>query len=291
MNGLLQPLTLLYEDDVDRTDLPEPLMTCYGGPLRLSGRRLVTNFVATLDGVVAMPTVPESNRVISGDSEGDRFVMGLLRAYADVVLVGSGTLHGSPRTLWTAEDAYPVGEPAYADWRKDRGLPPAPLLAVMTGSGEIDVDHPALVAGALVLTTAAGAKVLGRRLPAHSSLIVLPGTNAVDPRAAVEALWRLGHETILSEAGPRVFGSLLAARLVDEVFLTQSPLFAGRAAGAARLGLIEDTALLPDLRLQGRLGSLRLHSQHLFLQYRLTAPDHPRNDIAAVPAARKASHG
>lgn len=271
MTGMRPPLSLLYEaDDLDGTDLPEPLQTWYGGDLRLSGRRLVTNFVATLDGVVAMPAVPESNRVISDDSEGDRFVMGLLRAYADVVLIGSGTLHGSPSTWWTAEDAYPPGRTEYADWRTDRGMPSAPLLAVMTGSGDVDVDHPALLAGALVLTTTGGARVLRRRLPDRSSLLALPGTTHVDPVAAVGALRDLGHQTILSEAGPRVLGSLLAARLVDDMFITQSPLVAGRDASNPRLGLVEDTVLLPKVRVESRLSTIRRHSEHLLVQYRLT---------------------
>lgn len=265
-----QPLSLLYEaDELHGTDLPEPLMTWYGGSLRLSGPRLVANFVATLDGVVALPAVSESNRLISAGSEGDRFVMGLLRAYADVVLIGSGTLHGSPKTLWTAEDAYPAGRTAYDDWRRDLGLPPAPLLAVMTASGKIDVEHPALLAGALVLTTETGAAALRSRLPDPCSFRVLPGTQTVDPRAAVGALRERGHQTILSEAGPRVFGSLLDAGLVDDLFLTQSPLLAGRAAGDLRLGLVEDTALLPDLRVKCRLGSIRRHFEHLFVHYRL----------------------
>jgi riboflavin biosynthesis pyrimidine reductase len=265
-----QPLSVLYEaDDLDRTDLPEPLNSWYGGPLQLSRRRLMANFVATLDGVVAMPAVPDSNRVISTGSEGDRFVMGLLRAYADVVLIGSGTLHGSPTTLWTAEDAYPAGLTAYGKWRSERGLPSAPVLAVMTGSGRIDVDHPALVAGALVLTTETGAAALRGRLPGASSMLVLDGAGTVDPGAAVDALRSLGHEAILSEAGPRVFGSLLRAGVVDDLFLTQSPLVAGRAPESPRLGLVEDTVLLPQIRVESRLRSIRRHSEHLFVHYRL----------------------
>lgn len=271
MNTLRQPLSLLYEaGELDGTELPPSLSTSYGGWLRLSGPRLVANFVATLDGVVAIPTVRQSNRLISTGSDADHFAMGLLRAYADVVLIGSGTLHGSPKTLWTAENAYPAGRSAYGDWRRDRGLPAAPLLAVMTASGDIDVDHPALLAGALVLTTATGAAGLRSRLPATCSLRALPGTRTVDPGAAVGAIREMGHQTILSEAGPRVFGSLLAAGLVDDLFLTQSPLLAGRAAGEPRLGLVEDTVLLPDVRVESRLLSIRRHLEHLFVQYQLT---------------------
>ena len=73
---------------------------------------------------------------------------------------------------------------------------------------------------------------------------------------------------ILSEAGPSLFGSLLASFLVDELFLTVSPLLAGRGA-AARLGLVEGVELLPEARVAGRLRSVRTHGSHLFLRYSL----------------------
>jgi riboflavin biosynthesis pyrimidine reductase len=269
---MTDPLEVLYEAQHLATDvLPEPLQSWYGGPLGFPERRLVANFVSTIDGVVAVPSLTHSNRMISDDSEADRFVMGLLRAFADVVLIGSGTLHGSPRTVWTAGHAYPAAEPAFRELRQRRGQTPAPQLAVMTASGTLDVDHPALRAGALVLTSGRGATALRNRLPHASPLVVLPGATEVHARDAVTALAARGHRLILSEAGPRVFGSLLAAGLVDELFLTQSPLIAGRAPQSPRLGLVEDTVLLPNSRRQGLLASVRRHHGHLLLRYTFDA--------------------
>lgn len=263
-------LQVLHEtDDLSRSDLPDMLQRGYGGPLVLTEPSLVANFVATIDGVVAIPSIENSNEVISAGSEGDRFLMGLLRASADVVLIGSGTLHGSPHGRWTAERAYPPASGAFAELRRRRGQPPRPQLAVMTASGRIDVDHPAVVAGAIVLTTDHGRAALQGKLPAASSIHVLPGSDAVSPAAAVGALRGAGHQIILSEAGPRVFGSLLAEGLVDELFLTQSPLLAGRQPGNRRLGLVEDAVLLPESREQTRLLSVRRHADHLFLRYAL----------------------
>jgi riboflavin biosynthesis pyrimidine reductase len=65
-----------------------------------------------------------------------------------------------------------------------------------------------------------------------------------------------------------MFGSLVASRLVDELFLTVSPVLAGRAAGA-RLGLVEGVELVPQTRVVGRLRSVRTHGSHLFLRYAL----------------------
>jgi riboflavin biosynthesis pyrimidine reductase len=64
-------------------------------------------------------------------------------------------------------------------------------------------------------------------------------------------------------------GSLLEAGLVDELFLTLSPLVAGRWRGEARPGLAEGVAFLPGTRIAGRLTGVRRHAAHLFLRYRL----------------------
>ena len=63
-------------------------------------------------------------------------------------------------------------------------------------------------------------------------------------------------------------GQLLAARLVDELFLTISPLVAGRGL-TERPSFAEGVELLPEMRVEGALLSLRRSDQHLFLRYEL----------------------
>lgn len=266
-------LELLWEaEGLPAFDLPEELESLYGGPLGLSPPALYANFVETLDGIVAIRSEPRSNRLVSGGSETDRFVMGLLRACADCVLIGSGTLHGSPKALWTAERAHPGEARAFAELRRRLDLSPEPTLAVMTASGALDPAHPALENGAVVLTTQGGAERCHRQLPGAVEIVTLDGETAVDPGDAIGALHERGYGSILSEAGPHVFGSLLAARLVDELFLTVSPLLAGRSDLGQRLGLVEATELLPDLRDPARLLSVRRDGAHLFLRYGLSSP-------------------
>jgi riboflavin biosynthesis pyrimidine reductase len=275
----LEPLHVLYERQTLRSglphesDLPHELQTLYGGPLGLTRPALYANFVSTVDGAVAIPALPQSNKIISAGSQADRFVMGLLRAAAEVVLIGSGTLHGSPDTLWTATHAFPPAAGAFAELRRNRGLSASPTLAVLTGSGDIDLRHPALEAGALVLTTTRGGDALRGRLPSTSTLLVVGDGPRLTGSQAVHRLRRRGHRLILSEAGPHLFGSLLAAGLVDELFLTVSPLLAGQATQASTLHLVEGTTLLPDTRLKGRLLSVRRHQAHLFLRYAFRQPE------------------
>jgi riboflavin biosynthesis pyrimidine reductase len=266
----LAPLEPLFQaSELPEFDLPAGLAETYGGPLGFSEPRLYANFVASLDGVVAIPGELQSNRMISAHSEADRFVMGLLRACADAVLVGARTMRASPRTLWAAEHAYPPAAPLYSELRDLRRRPARPTVAVLSGSGSVDPQHPALEEGALVLTSEHGAARLRGRLPRAATILALGAEPAIDPAVAVEALRRRGHELILSEGGPTAFGALVAAGLVDELFLTTSPLLAGRSPGSLRPALVEHAELLPARTVEGELLTLRRSGSLLFARYRL----------------------
>ncbi|MGH3022611.1 MAG: dihydrofolate reductase family protein [Gaiellaceae bacterium] len=266
----LTPLEAFYEaPDLPELDLPVALAEAYGGPLGFSEPRLYANFVASLDGVVAIPGELQSNRMISAHSEADRFVMGLLRACADAVLVGAGTMRSSPRTQWTGEHAYPPAASLYGELRRSRRRPPRPTLVVLSGSGSVDPRHPAFEEGALVLTSERGAARLRGRLPRASTILAIGAEAPIDPAAAVEALRRRGHELILSEGGPIAFGALIAAGLVDELFLTTSPLLAGRSLGSSRPALVENAEFLPGTTVECKLLTLRHAGSQLFARYQL----------------------
>jgi riboflavin biosynthesis pyrimidine reductase len=264
----VKPLELLWEPgDLPAFALPGDLAALYPGTLGFAGPALYANFVQTVDGVVALPSLPQSNKVVADGSEPDRFVMGLLRACADCVVVGAGTMQASRSSTWSAERAYPPSGEAFAELRRALGKPARPEVAFVTASGRIDVEHPALEAGALVLTTPGGARQLEERLPEASETAVVNEGDLVDVRAAVDLLRGRGHELILSEGGPTILGLLLAAGVVDELFLTVSPLLAGRSPLSERLSLVEGTHFLPDERLAAGLAGVRRHGDHLFLRY------------------------
>ena len=91
--------------------LPPKLSRLYGAfrlPVPRSGPLVFSNFVSTLDGVVSLQVKGHSGGGdISGFSGQDRMVMGLLRAAADAVIVGSGTLAADPEHLWTPQAICP----------------------------------------------------------------------------------------------------------------------------------------------------------------------------------------
>src|SRR5687767_12322282 len=112
MNAL-PPLQTLYDAvDGDEVPLPVELATLYGRliiPPHLEQPYVVGNFVTTLDGVVSLNMPGQSGGgPISGFNQHDRMVMGLLRAVADAVIVGAGTVRAvSPKHIWSAEYIYP----------------------------------------------------------------------------------------------------------------------------------------------------------------------------------------
>jgi riboflavin biosynthesis pyrimidine reductase len=267
---VISALTVLAEDDdLPRWDVPDQLAELYGGAIGLDEPCVVANFVESLDGVVAVPRLPRSHAVIGDESEADRFILAFLRACADAIVLGSGTLLASPKGTWRIDRAYPPAAEALAELRSRRGRPTQPLVVVVTTGASLDPAHPVLEAGALVLTTGDAASRVRAALPGAAEVVAVNDGDTVDLARALDVLRDRGCPVVLTEAGPSMFGSLVASRLVDELFLTVSPVLAGRA-GTARLGLVEGVELIPETRIAGRLRSVRSHGSHLFLRYALS---------------------
>ena len=265
----LSPLTAFLPDAGTALPLPARLRELYGGDLSLPDTEVYANFVQSIDGVVSVPGVVSSGSVLSGKNEADRFVMALLRACASAVLVGGATLRDTPRHHWTAEHIYPELAEDFATLRRSLGLAPQPRLVVLTSTGEIDVNHPAVQGGATFLTSAAGGRRITELIPERSSIKAFPGDRVPLPEA-IAWLREQGTTRILSEAGPHVMGQLVAGDLVRDIFLTVSPVLAGRK-GPGRLSLVEGMALIPERRVEAKLASGRTSGDFLLLRYALAS--------------------
>jgi len=80
-------LELLYEAaGLPAFALPEALAERYPGSLGFPEEWLYVNFVETIDGVVAVPALPRSSRVIADENEDDLLVMALLLLWQALVL-------------------------------------------------------------------------------------------------------------------------------------------------------------------------------------------------------------
>ncbi|MEL7974789.1 dihydrofolate reductase family protein [Isoptericola sp. F-RaC21] len=176
------------------------------------GPSVRANFVSTVDGGAWGP----DHRSGSIGDDADWRVFRVLRAAADVVLVGAGTARHEG---YTALD-------------RPRDLPGAdrPLeLALVTRSGRVpqqlaDGDRPPLV-----LTGEAGAATARRMVPADRVVAVASAhdPDEVDLRAGLAALAERGLPGVLCEGGPTLLAAMLADDLVDELCVTTSPCLVG----------------------------------------------------------------
>jgi riboflavin biosynthesis pyrimidine reductase len=262
---VVPPLELLFEaPELAELALPTALADRYGGRLGFRPPCVIANFVESVDGVVELPGAAESGKVVSLASEDDRFVMGLLRACSDVVVVGAGTFRKTPKAFWYPESIYPAASELFVELRRRLGLAPRPTLVLVSGSGGIDVTQPA-VAEALIVTTREGEARLRPTLPATARLWAFD-----EPRVTLSALVaRLhadGARTVLTEGGPTLLAQLVAEKALDELFVTVSPVLFGRFREDGRKSLA-DGLDLGGVTLE--LLSARRSGAHLFLRYRL----------------------
>jgi len=261
----MNPLEPLFDrEGLPSWGLPAALEAAYGGGFGLARPELYANFVASADGVVSLPGGGESGHLVSGDDEPDRFIMGLLRASADGILIGAGTFRTAVGELWHPETVYPGAAESFAELRKKQGLRPHPLLVVVTGTGHLDTGQPAC-RDCLILTTPQGERRLRGTLPDGARLAVL-GEQRIGGREMVDFLHAQGLQSILVEGGPTLAGQLFQEGLIEELFLTASPRLFGRYPGDQRKSLVEGVDL-GGVTME--LASLRRHESHLYLRFAL----------------------
>jgi riboflavin biosynthesis pyrimidine reductase len=187
-------------------------------------RWLRANMVASLDGAA---TVDGRSGGLS--NEADQQVFAMLRAHADVILVGAGTAR--------AEGYAPVrpeSEGLRWAWLRDGRVPSAPI-AVVTRELDLDLDSTLIAdtyphARTIIITTESAPPGRRAAAAARNAEVIVAGEASVDLKAAVDALAERGHQRISCEGGPRLLGQLADAGLLDELCFTLGPLMAGPGA-------------------------------------------------------------
>ncbi|HXW38304.1 MAG TPA: dihydrofolate reductase family protein, partial [Acidimicrobiales bacterium] len=174
----------------DRVDLAE----AYAVPETAGADRpfVRCNMISTLDGAVTLEG--RSGRL---GGSGDRLVFGTLRALADVVLVGAGTVRAESYGPARLDDGL-------RQQRLDRGKPAVPPIAVVTRSANLDWSSPFFTeaeARPIVLTTDDCDPDVRRRAEEVAD-VMLAGEDRVDPGLALDRLYRAGHRSVLLEGGP-----------------------------------------------------------------------------------------
>ncbi|BFO16532.1 hypothetical protein SHKM778_29200 [Streptomyces sp. KM77-8] len=171
---------------------------------------LRANMVSTLDG--AAQHDGRSKRL---SHPADMRIFGVLRALADVVVVGARTVR---------QEGYRPAR-ARAEFAAARRPPDRARARDRRGDGE---PGPGLLPAAVHLSARSDAAAdRRRRRPGpgrRGGGGGRPGGRrgegaAVDPARAVRALAGLGHTRLLTEGGPRLLGDLIAAGVLDEICL------------------------------------------------------------------------
>jgi riboflavin biosynthesis pyrimidine reductase len=281
------PLPEIVRTLIDRREtcgpsvLPEALRLAYGGDLRFppSGLQrpyVIGNFVSTVDGVVSYEVAGKSGGGdISGFDEPDRFIMGLLRASADAVMVGSGTLHQTaPEHLFVAGCVFPGARDLYSRYRSEALKKTAPpLQVVVSGTGRVDLTRaifrtPGIQT--LIVTTQAGRDLLA--VSGVGSLVSTEVRSLEGPIIAPAEILGLlraefGVSLLLHEGGPTLFGRFVSDGCADELFLTIAPQVAGRNMPPQRPGFIAGVEFLPETAPWLNIVSVKVRGNHLYLRY------------------------
>lgn len=259
--------------DADR-GLPGEFREIYRGdwvlPEMESGIYCYSNFVMSHDGRVSFAVEGhEGGGDVSGFNAHDQWLMGLLRARADAVIVGANTLRVESEHVWTPEFIAPGDADGFAALRRLEGRPDAPVQAFVTRTGDVAPDAAVFHQDALtsvVITTESGAHRV-QSLGLTSVEVIVAGSHDVDLALGLNELSRrFGVSTVLCEGGPRVYGAFVAANLIDEAFVTLSPVMVGADSENPRPGLIEGLALPPDSDRRADLVSVRRAANHLFVR-------------------------
>jgi riboflavin-specific deaminase-like protein len=256
-----EPLELPLEAAYAGLVLPEPAPGVDRATVALG-------MVASVDGAVA---VDGSSGALGAAADQQAFRR--LRDACDAILVGAGTVR--------SEDYGPPRAPASrAAARVAAGLAPAPQLLVVTGSAGLDPDARLFVTERdpgvpppVVITRGSAPRERVSALSGRAEVVEF-GEEEVDLGEVLRWCLRRGLPRVLCEGGPSLNGALLAADLVDEVFLTLAPSLVGGAAGRIVSG--------PELGVRDLdLTELHEHDGELLLRYRVR-PGRPVGGVHGV---------
>jgi riboflavin biosynthesis pyrimidine reductase len=248
-------------DHGERSELLDPVYSPYGRlgfPHPPADRPWIyANFVQSLDGIVSLLGRDASGGDIA-QSEEDRWLMDLLRAHADGVLLGIRTLQaetalGRPRPRGPV---FRIAELTLQQLRKKLHRGPERNIFV-TASGRITLADYAVFDGdkveAIIVTTQSGAERLSAQASTHPHVrFIVAGEKQVDLGEAMTMLRKeLGIRYLLCEGGPHLYGSMLREDLIDEKFLTISPVEVGQEVPPQQerldTELLENTAMRPTI--------------------------------------------
>lgn len=237
----IPPFEVLF-DHAEPSPFDDPALAPYGNfgfpPAPENRPWIYSNFVQSLDGITSLLGEYASGSYISQSRE-DRWLMDLLRANADAIIMGMATLTEEKRLRGPESRGivFQVLEPAMQNLRARLGKARERNIFVTRAENldlsQFKVFDGDLVDAAIVTSPAGGERLRSQGQPAHLAIITAGEGESLDlPAATTKLRQELGIRYLLCEGGPSLYGSLARADLIDEKFLTVSPIEVGQLVPA-----------------------------------------------------------
>ncbi len=215
------------------------------------------NMAMTVDGKITS----SAREYPTFTSETDRKTMDRLRAEADAVLLGAGTLRADDPPLM-------VRDPEMQELRRSLGKPEGLLAILVTASGRVDrasrffADSTGIRGRIVATVEQAPCETLG---PLEGLAEVWRvGRSAVDLPELLRRLKARGVDRLLVEGGGELNWGFVRDDLLDELYVTVAPsLLGGRAAPT----LLEGEGLEMAARRRLRLVDLTRAGDEIFCRY------------------------
>lgn len=233
----IQPFEILF-DHAEASPFEDAAFAPYGNfgfPPAPEGRPWVyTNFVQSLDGITSLLGEYASGQYISQSRE-DRWLMDLLRANADGLIMGMATLAEEKRLRGPESRGivFQVANPDMQNLRTRLAKGRERNIFVTRGENldlsQFKVFDGELVDAAIVTSPAGAERLEAKGKHPHVAVVAAGEGERLDlPTAMVKLRNDLGIEHLLCEGGPTLYGTLARADLIDEKFLTISPIEVGQ---------------------------------------------------------------
>lgn len=283
-NGLDTPFQLLFADQPSaQPSLPDAFRRIYPGDwqvLRPQGRPYIySNLAISRDGRISYnePGARDAPHVTKANPH-DRWLMGLLRMWADALLIGDTTIRLEKEHFetadticpWTAQFICPGDAAAFAALRDAEGHKPLPILVVLSLDGAIELNAQCFTQSdrqIILATTTSGAENARRLAPPPTVKIHTFGQDSVDLLHLTQRLYQeYDIQNLLCEGGATVLANMLNAGLIDEEFVTWCPVFVGRNQDHFRPSYTEGIPWMPDQAPYSKPISLHRGGDYLFLR-------------------------
>ncbi len=193
-------------------------------------------------------------------SERDRNNMDILRARADAILVGAGTIRADDPSLLVRDDGI-------REYRRSLGKQKGPMKVLVTAGAAIGTDYRFFSeddGGERLVATVEEAPEHKLAAFEGKAEVLKIGRGAVDLPALLAELKRRGVGKLLAEGGGEMNWQLIDNGLVDELFITVAPsLLGGRDAPTA----VEGEGFTMERQIRMRLLEMRREEDEIFCRY------------------------